>query len=371
MNRVFAMAKRDYYEVLGVSRDSGADEIKKAYRKLALQHHPDRNKGDKGAEEKFKEAAEAYEVLSDLEKRQLYDRFGHDGLRQTGFTGFRDFDDIFSSFGDIFEEFFGFGARGSARSRVRKGADLRYDLNVDFMDAAFGLETEIEVTHHELCHDCSGLGTRGGVQPSVCSTCGGRGQVTRSQGFFTISTPCPTCQGSGTVITDPCETCRGVGRVLTTKKLSLRIPPGVETGSRLRLQGEGEPGEHGGPAGDLYVFLFVKPHKTFQRQDDNVIVRVPIRYTLAALGGEIEIPTLEGSEKLDIPRGTQSGQDFRITGKGIVHLRGRGRGDLIVIVGIETPQQVGKEEDELLRRLAELEGTNVAAKKRHFFSRKK
>ncbi|MGC8602872.1 MAG: molecular chaperone DnaJ, partial [Desulfomonilaceae bacterium] len=257
------MTKRDYYEVLGVGKSAGADEIKKAYRKLALKYHPDRNKGDKDAEEKFKEAAEAYEVLSDAEKRKIYDRFGHSGLQQQGFTGFRNFDDIFSSFGDIFEEFFGFG--GSSRmNRARRGADLRLDLHVDFLDAAFGKETEIEISKHELCESCKGLGTRGGSPPSVCSTCGGRGQVTRSQGFFAISTTCPTCQGAGTVVTDPCEKCRGVGRVLITKKLSVKIPPGVENGSRLRLNGEGEPGDSGALAGDLYVYINVKPHEVFK-----------------------------------------------------------------------------------------------------------
>ncbi|MDQ1240593.1 MAG: molecular chaperone DnaJ, partial [Thermodesulfobacteriota bacterium] len=296
------MTKRDYYEVLGVGKGAGADEMKKAYRKLALQYHPDRNKGDKQAEEKFKEAAEAYEVLSDQEKRQLYDRFGHAGLQQSGFTGFRNFDDIFSSFGDVFEEFFGFGARGSRRSTVRRGADLRYDLQIEFMDAATGKEIEIEVSRHEPCLDCSGVGTKGGTQPEVCTTCGGRGQVTRSQGFFSISTTCPSCQGSGTVITNPCEACRGVGRVLVTKKLSIRIPPGVETGSRLRLQGEGDPGDAGAPSGDLYVFIHVRDHEVFKRHGDEVVIEVPISYSVAALGGEIMISTLEGSEPMQVPR---------------------------------------------------------------------
>ncbi len=363
------MTKRDYYEVLGVTKAAGAEEIKKAYRKLALQYHPDRNKGDKQAEEKFKEAAEAYEVLSDPEKRQLYDRFGHAGLQQTGFTGFRNFDDIFSSFGDIFEEFFGFGARGSRRSAVRKGADLRYDLSIDFMEAAKGKEVEIEVSRHEVCPDCSGIGTKGGTQPSVCTTCGGRGQVTRSQGFFSISTTCPTCQGSGTVITNPCDKCRGTGRFLVTKKLSIRVPPGVETGSRLRLQGEGEPGDPGAPAGDLYVFIHVKEHEIFKRHGDDIVVEVPITYTVAALGGEITIPTLEGHEPFQVPKGTQSGQQFRIPQRGMPHLRGRGRGDLIPILYIETPKKLSKEEENLLRRLAEIEGSKVSPKKKGFFLR--
>jgi molecular chaperone DnaJ len=363
------MTKRDYYEVLQVPRTAMPEEIKKSYRKMALQNHPDRNPGDKAAEERFKEAAEAYEVLSDPEKRQLYDRFGHAGLQQTGFTGFRDFDDIFSSFGDIFEEFFGFGGRRS-RTRARRGADLGYDLVIDFMDAAFGKETEIELTRHEVCQECRGLGTREGSQPSVCNTCGGRGQVTRSQGFFSISTTCPTCQGSGTVITDPCRACDGVGRVRRRKKLSLKIPPGVETGSRLRLVGEGEPGELGGPPGDLYVLLRIQPHDVFQRHGDDVVIALPITYTQAALGATIEVPTLDGTDALTVPAGTASGQEFRLRSKGIPHLRGKGRGDMRVVVYVDVPTRLSKEQEELLRQLAELEGSQVTPKKKGFFSRK-
>ncbi len=364
------MTKRDYYEILSVSKNANGEEIKKAYRKLALQHHPDRNPGNHEAEEKFKEAAEAYEVLSDQEKRRLYDQFGHAGLQQTGFTGFRDFGDIFSTFGDIFEEFFGFGSRRGFQARQRRGADLRYDLTVSFMDSIFGTETEIEVPRHEPCSECHGTGSRGGAAPSVCATCGGRGQVTRSQGFFSISTTCPSCQGSGTVITDPCKKCRGAGRVRVTRKLSIKIPQGVETGSRLRLQGEGEPGDPGAPPGDLYVFIRTEPHEVFRREDDSIIVAVPITYSLAVLGGEIEIPTLEGPDHLEIPHGTQSGQDFRVPGKGVPHLRGRGRGDLIVVVYVNTPKTVSKEEEEVLRRLAELDGSKVAPRKKGLFSRR-
>lgn len=365
------MTKRDYYEILGVGKRATAEEIKKAYRQLALKYHPDRNRGDKDAEEKFKEAAEAYEVLSDGQKRDLYDRFGHSGLKQTGFTGFRDFDDIFSSFGDIFEEFFGFGSRGARTSRARKGADLRYDLRVDFMDAAFGREMEIEVTKHEVCSQCKGTGTRPGTKPSVCNVCGGRGQVTRSQGFFAISTTCPTCQGSGSVITDPCETCHGRGREVRSKRLSIKIPPGVQTGSSLRLPGEGEPGGAGGIPGDLYVVMQVAEHDVFHRNGDDVIVEVPITYSQAALGAEIQVPTLEGSDTITVPRGTQSGQHFRIPNKGIAHLRGRGRGDLVALVYIDVPAKLADEEEDLLRQLAELEGARVAPKKKGFFSRKK
>lgn len=362
------MTKRDYYEVLEISKTSGAEEIKKAYRKQALRYHPDRNKGDKEAEEMFKEAAEAYEVLSDPDKKQMYDRFGHAGLQQQGYSGFRDFDDIFTSFGDIFEEFFGFGG-GRRRNVVRRGADLRYDLTIDFMDAAFGKEMEIDVTRRELCRVCGGLGTKEGARPATCPTCGGRGQVTRSQGFFSISTTCPKCQGSGTIITDPCTECHGHGRTLISKKLSLKIPAGVDNDSRLRLSGEGEPGDLGAPPGDLYVFISVRPHDVFKRQDDDVIVAVPIAYSLAVLGGAIQIPTLEGPEEFSVPENTQSGQDFRIRGKGVTHLRSRGRGDLIIFVYIETPKIISKEHEELLRRLAEIEGARVPEKKRGLFSK--
>jgi len=365
------MTKRDYYQVLEIERIASPEEIKKAYRRMALQYHPDRNRGNKEAEERFKEAAEAYEVLSDPQKRDLYDRFGHAGLQQTGFTGFRDFDDIFSSFGDIFEEFFGFGSRGSRGSRVRKGADLRKDIEIDFMDAAFGKELEVDVSKPEVCDECRGAGTRGGAKPDVCATCGGRGQVIRSQGFFSISTTCPTCRGRGTTISDPCPACRGVGQTLKTKKLSLKIPGGVETGSRLRLPGEGEPSDGGGPAGDLYVFIRVADHETFQRHGDDVVIEVPLPYTLATIGGQIEIPTLEGPEVLTIPRGTQPGHQFRMHGKGIPHLRGRGRGDLIAVVYLDVPKKLTPEQEDLVRQLADLEGTEVSPKKRRLFSRNK
>ncbi len=365
------MTKRDYYEVLGVDRSSGPDDIKKAYRQLALKYHPDRNKGDKDAEEKFKEAAEAYEILKDPEKREFYNRFGHAGLQQRGFEGFASFQDIFDSFGDIFSEVFGFGGGGQGRSRIRRGADLRYDLTIDFMDAAFGKEKEIELSRHDICEECAGRGTKGGAPPDVCPTCRGRGQVTRSQGFFSIATTCPTCQGSGRVITDPCKKCRGVGRVLRTKNLSVKIPGGVETGSVLRLNGEGEQGDPGAPPGDLYIHIQVRPHEIFHREGDDVIIGVPITYTKAVLGGQIEIQTLEGPDVLNVPAGTQSGQEFRLSGKGVPRLRGRGKGELIVVVYIRTPTKVAKDEEELLRRLAEIEGVDVTPQKKGFFSRKK
>lgn len=362
------MAKRDYYEVLGIQKNADSNTIKKAYRKLALQYHPDRNKGDIEAEEKFKEASEAYEVLKDAQKRQLYDQFGHAGLQQSGYQGFNNFDDIFSSFGDIFEEFFGFG--GGRGPRPRRGADLRYDVTIDFMDAVKGKEMEVEVDRLEECGICKGSGTKEGKTPEICATCGGRGQVTRSQGFFSISSTCPACHGAGQVIKDPCDSCHGAGKVSKPKKLSFRIPPGVETGSRLRLQGEGEPGEMGGPTGDLYVFIRVKEHELFRRSGDDVIVAAAMTYSQAVLGGTITIPTLDGDESFTVPKGTQSGQEFRLPSKGMARLRGRGKGDLIVVTYIETPNKVGKEEEDLLRRLAELEGVEIAPKKRSIFSRK-
>jgi molecular chaperone DnaJ len=362
------MAKRDYYEVLGVQKSADSVTIKKAYRKLALQFHPDRNKGNREAEDRFKEAAEAYEVLKDPKKRQLYDQFGHAGLQQSGFEGFNNFEDIFSSFGDIFEEFFGFG--GARGPRPRRGADLRYDITIDFMDAVHGKEMEVEVDRLEECEVCRGSGTREGKAPEMCATCGGRGQVTRSQGFFSISSTCPACHGSGQIIKDPCDSCHGAGKIAKPKKLSFRIPPGVETGSRLRLQGEGEPGELGGPTGDLYVFIRVKEHELFRRSGDDVIVAAAMTYSQAALGGSINIPTLEGEENFDVPKGTQSGQEFRLPSKGMARLRGRGRGDLVVITYIETPRKISKQEEELLRSLAELEGAQVTPKKKSIFSRK-
>jgi molecular chaperone DnaJ len=350
------MIKQDYYELLGVPRNSDAEDVKKAYRRLALKCHPDRNKGDKALEEEFKLASEAYEVLSDPEKRQIYDQFGHDGLKQTGFTGSRNFNDIFSSFGDIFGDFFGFGPGGPSQNHRRRGADLRYNLSIDFMDAVFGKDIEIEVPQHVSCHQCNGIGTNGGIQPSVCPACGGRGQVIRSQGPLTISTPCPSCQGSGRVITDPCRTCNGSGRVVSHKKLSIKIPSGVEDGSRLRLQGEGEPGSSNAPHGDLYVFINVKPHEIFQRNGNDVVVKVPIKYSLAVLGGDVEIPTLKGTDTISIPKGSQPGQEIHLPGKGVPFLRGKGCGNLVAVVEITVPKTLSKEEEEILRNLAKIEG---------------
>ena len=350
--------KRDYYDILCVPRNASEEEIKKAYRKMALQYHPDRNPNDKEAEEKFKEASEAYEVLRDPNKREIYDFYGHDGLKSTGFTGFRGFDDIFSSFSDIFEGFFGFSTRTS-RSGVTPGADLRYDLKISLLDAAVGKATEIEIFKRERCDECNGTGAKAGSTPQVCPHCHGRGQVGRSHGFFTISTTCSYCRGEGRVIGDPCKTCGGAGLVKKRKKVSLQIPPGVDTGSRLRLRGEGEDGEKGGPAGDLYVILYVEPHEFFEREGDDIICSVPIPFTMAALGGEIEVPSLDGTRKIQIPKGTQPGEIFRLRGEGIPHLHGRGRGDQIIQAAVHIPQKLTKKQEELLREFAASEKSSV------------
>ena len=351
------MTKRDYYEVLGLEHNASDEEIKKSYRRLAMQYHPDRNPGDKEAEEKFKEAAEAYEVLSDEEKRDIYNRYGHEGLSSTGFRGFSGFEDIFSSFGSIFEDVFGFSnGRSRSRTAARAGADLRYDLKISFMDAAFGMGTDIDVAKFETCQDCQETGAAAGTAPETCRRCQGRGQVTQSGGFFSISTTCPSCRGEGMIITEPCRPCMGTGRKKVTKKVNIKIPAGVETGSRLRLRGEGEQGSFGGPSGDLYVFIHVEPHEFFERNGDDIYCRIPISFIQAALGTNIEVPTLGGAEKLKIPKGTQTGKTFRLKGKGIAHLRGFGRGDQIIETVVTIPTHLNKKQEELLREYAKVSG---------------
>jgi molecular chaperone DnaJ len=346
------MIKNDYYEILGVKKTASEEEIKKNYRKIAMQFHPDKNPGNKQAEEKFKEAAEAYEVLSDGQKREIYDHYGHEGLSSTGFRGFSGFEDIFSHFGDIFEDVFGFSSsrgRSKSRSYVRAGADLRYDLNISFLDAAFGLTTAIELSKLASCSKCDGTGCTTGTSPETCRTCQGRGQVIQSTGFFTISSTCPQCGGHGKFISKPCKTCGGTGKETIKKNVQLKIPAGVETGSRLRLRGEGEVGDYGGPNGDLYVFLHVEDHEVFSRSGDDVICRIPISFVQASLGAIIEVPSLEGKENLKIPKGTQSGNTFRLKGKGIPHLRGNGRGDQIIEIFVQTPTNLNKKQEALLK----------------------
>lgn len=355
-------AKRDYYDVLGVDRSASDADLKKAYRKLALQFHPDRNPGDREAEEKFKEAAEAYEVLRDARKRQIYDQYGHQGLEGSGFSGFGGFEDIFSSFGDIFEDFFGFGGGRRSRSRVQRGADLRYDMQLSFMEAAFGTEKEIEVEKAVNCNDCNGTGASPGTGVETCPQCGGTGQIGRSQGFFTVRTTCGQCRGQGQVIASPCSTCRGQGKVLARKKVSVRIPAGVDNGSRLRLNGEGEAGGQGGPSGDLYVFIHTQPHEFFKREDTHVICQIPISFVQAALGDTLSIPTLKGETRLEIPKGTQPGDIFRVRGEGIPSLRNGHRGDQIVQVNIKTPTNLNKKQVALLKEFAAMEENKFTSK---------
>ena len=344
------MAKRDYYEILGVSNSASADEIKKSYRRLAMKHHPDRNKNDTDAETKFKEAKEAYEVLKDTEKRATYDRFGHDGLKagRGGHRGFgaEGFGDIF---GDVFGDIFG-GARRGGGPQVYRGADLGYDLKLDLETAVSGDSVEIDVPTRVSCETCAGSGAKKGTKPATCSSCGGAGQVRMQQGFFSIQQTCPTCKGVGTIIADPCDKCHGRGRVRKTRTLSVKIPAGIDDGDRIRLSGEGEAGRNGGPAGDLYVELRVKPHKIFSRDGANLSCEVPVSIATATLGGEVELPTLNGVVALKIPVGTQSGKIFRLRGKGVTTVRDPRRGDLFAEIAIETPINLTAEQKELLEK---------------------
>ena len=347
---------RDYYEVLSISRSASDNEIKKAYRKLAMKYHPDRNPDDKEAEESFKQATEAYEVLSDGQKRQIYDAYGHEGLKSRGYQG-PDFEDIFSSFGDIFGDIFGFGRADGRRSRQGpiRGSDLRYDLSVSFMDAVHGISKDIEIERPDTCWTCEGTGLRPGHKAETCQTCQGRGQVVRAQGFFRMSTTCPHCRGEGEIIKDPCNDCDGVGLVKNKKKVSLKIPAGIDTGAKMRLRGNGEGGRKGGPAGDLYVIIHVEPHEFFQREGDLIYCRYPLAMDQATLGCKPEVPTIHGEKKLAIPKGTQSGQTFTLKNEGVPHLRGSGRGDMIVEVQVVTPTKLSKKQKELLKEFGELE----------------
>jgi molecular chaperone DnaJ len=348
------MEEKDYYKILAISRDASAEEIKKNYRKIAMQFHPDRNPGNKEAEEKFKIASEAYEALRDPEKRQIYDQYGVEGLKGTGFTGFRGFEDIFSAFGDIFEDFFGFGRTFKHHAKPRSGTDLRYDLRISFHEAAFGKDTEIEIPKNVSCEICSGTGAKPGTSPRHCPNCEGTGQVTRSQGFFTISTTCAQCHGQGKYIPNPCKQCRGLGRLRKNKKIHIKIPPGVDTGSRIRIRSEGEDGERGGPPGDLFLFIYLEPHDFFSRDGDDVICQIPISFAQAALGSEIEVNTLNAKRILTIPKGTESGEIFRLKGEGFPKLRGYGRGDQLVQVIVRTPKNLTRRQEEILREFEEV-----------------
>ena len=353
-------AKRDYYEVLGVTRTVTEVELKSAYRKLALQFHPDRNPNNPDAEEKFKEVSEAYAVLADTDKRSVYDRYGHAGLGGgSGQSGGFD-PTVFQDFSDIFGEFFGFGdmfgggGRGGSRSRVQRGADLREDLTLEFEEAFFGTESQVTVRRHEACEDCRGSGSAPGKGPTTCRSCSGRGQVRYQQGFFSIARTCPACQGTGSVITDPCPKCKGEGRMLRQRSVDAKIPAGVEDGTRIRYSGEGDAGRAGGPKGDLYVVLSIQPHDFFERDGQDLRCVIPVSFPQAALGAEIEIPGIDGPVSIKIPEGTQSGKEVRARGKGVPILNEKGRGDLVAKIIVQVPRKLTRAQRELVNKLAEL-----------------
>jgi len=370
------MAKRDYYEVLGVNKNSSSDQIKSAYRKLAVKHHPDKNKGDKAAEEKFKEASEAYHVLSNSERKQSYDNFGHAAFENAGGGrgGFGNFD-FSSHFSDIFEDFFGEGFGGSGRRSRRsnnRGSDLRYDLSITLEEAYAGKKQDIKFSTSEKCSTCSGSGSKPGHNADSCSMCGGHGQVRSNQGFFTVQQTCPQCSGSGEEITNPCSNCNGQGKKQTSKRLSVTIPKGVDDGTRIRLAGKGEAGSRGASNGDLYLFINVYSHDLFKRSDENLFFECPISIADAALGTSIEIPTIDcGKAKIKIPQGTQSGKQFRLKGKGMPHMRGGGTGDLYVQVNTEVPVSLNKEQKELLEKFREIENEKSNPSIKKFFQKAK
>ena len=366
--------KKDYYEILGVPRNATQEEIKKAYRALALKYHPDRNPDDPEAEEKFKEASEAYEVLSDPEKRAIYDRYGHAGLNNAGYQrGFGTVEDIFDAFSEIFEDFFGFGESGfrsRKRNRPKQGADLRYNLTISFEEAIKGAEIEISVPKEEICNKCGGSGVEPGYHIQKCDYCGGTGYVYYSQGFFRISTTCPKCGGLGEVNPNPCKDCKGKGRIYVNKKLKVNIPPGVDNGTRLRLQGEGEPGYYGGPPGDLFIVINVKEHPRYKRKGNDIIVDVEINSIQAILGDKIEIETLEGPITVEIPKGTQYNDIYRIKGLGVPVLGSPSkRGDLLIRFKVKTPTNITKDQEKLLREFLNIEHSKKKSKIRSFFNK--
>jgi len=369
--------KRDYYDILGVARTVSGEEIKRAYRKLAVKFHPDKNPDDPHAEEKFKELGEAYDVLMDPDKRSAYDRFGHAAFAQgTGARGgFHDpfdiFREVFGGGGGIFETFFGGGGGGMAGEDRQRGSDLRYDMQITLEEAAFGVEKEIEVRKLDTCDKCDGTGAEPGSRTINCPTCGGRGQVISSRGFFQVSQTCPRCHGVGQIVEKPCRQCDGEGRVEKASRIKLKIPAGIAAGSRLRSSGNGEAGIRGGPHGDLYVVIHIKEHKVFQRDEDNLYCELPIPFSVAALGGELAVPTLEGKAQVKIPAGTQSGQMFKLRGKGIVNVNGRERGDLLARVIVEVPTHLNAEQRQKLAEFADLCGDENTPMRKSFFERAK
>ncbi|MBX2987038.1 MAG: molecular chaperone DnaJ [Bdellovibrionaceae bacterium] len=371
--------RRDYYEILGVSRDADGDTIKKAYRKLAMQLHPDKNPGNREAEEKFKEAAEAYNILSDAEKKSRYDRFGHAAFGQGGMGGggFQNMEDIFQNFGDIFGDLFGgmAGAGGASQRRrpqaPRRGADLRYLIEIELKDVISGMDREIEFDADESCGECHGSGAEKGSKPVPCTTCHGSGQVVRSQGFFTMASPCPTCEGTGQMIKNPCQKCSGRGRLEKHHRLRISIPAGVDTGTRLRVNGEGEGGYMGGPNGDLYVEIRVKDHPQFERDGDDLYAELSVPYVQMLLGGEIEVPTVTGTEKLHVPAGTNAGEEVSLESQGLPSLRGKRRGDIHYRVNVKFPETISKEEARLLKDIAKLHDLKVGEGHGGLFGRRR
>ncbi|MBF9057925.1 molecular chaperone DnaJ [Rhodobacterales bacterium HKCCSP123] len=377
------MAKRDYYEVLGVSKGASADEIKKGYRTKAKELHPDRNADNPDAEAQFKEVNEAYDVLKDADKKAAYDRFGHaafdggmaGGARAGGFGGRPGQGDFASAFSDVFEDLFGDfmgGQRGGGRSRASRGSDLRYNLKISLEEAYSGLSKQITVPTSVACGSCNGSGSEGGAEPTSCPTCSGMGKVRAQQGFFTVERTCPTCSGVGQIVKNPCRTCGGAGRQQKDRALSVNIPAGVETGTRIRLSGEGEAGLRGGPAGDLYIFIEVADHALFQRDGIDLFCRVPVSMTRAALGGEVEVPTIDGGRsRVKVPEGSQSGRQMRLRGKGMPQLRGPGVGDMYIELAVETPVKLTSEQKELLKKFEEIGGTSNNPNAKGFFDKVK
>ena len=369
------MADKDFYEILGVQRNASDDEIKKSYRKLAMKYHPDRNKDDKESERKFKEVSAAYEILKDSEKRSAYDQYGHDAFRQGGMGGGQGFGDFGGGFSDIFEEFFGGGFGGQSRQRgPQRGNDLRYNMSVSLQEAYSGKKSQIRIPSYEGCDLCSATGSADKSGPSTCSTCGGQGKVRSTQGFFSIERPCPTCGGEGSSIKNPCLKCSGTGQVKKQKTISVTIPAGVDTGTRIRISGEGEPGQRGAGNGDLYIFVEVQKDKLFEREEENIFCQIPISVTTAILGGDVEVPTIEGKKaRLNIPPGTQSETQFRLKGKGMSILRQTRRGDMYVEAKVEIPVNLNSKQKAILQEFEKEGGTSKkhSPKSQSFFSKLK
>lgn len=364
------MINKDYYEILGVPRDADDATIKKTFKKLAIKFHPDKNPDDAKAEIRFKEASEAYQVLSDPDKRATYDRFGHEGLRGQGFQGFHGFDDIFSNMGSIFEDLFGgFGGSRRQANGPRRGRDLQYDLEVELEEAVFGTEKKIEVRKYASCLNCKGSGVKPGSKPVTCPVCNGAGQVRRTSGFFSIQTSCGQCGGAGKIISDPCEECQGAGKVIESAHVNVKIPAGIDYGMKMRIAGKGEDGFSGGPAGDLYVVIHTKPHDFLERHGNDLIMRLPISMVQAAMGAQHSVPTLDGDITLNIPKATQHQDVIRVKSKGVPHIKGYGRGDLLVEVHVQIPKSLTKRQEELLREFAEIEGDADVGKAGSFFDK--